>query len=167
MTRPKHIPWPEKSRAYSAAANHLFALAAHSDEGFHHRSGMRYTEINEMRNAGLPRGFQGHLRRYQIDCAKLRSLRRAGMRHADQMQKRIGTAHLVGIGIHFQRVAHDRPRARRQLVNRALPNESSHLVTALQEERKQSPADVAGAASNKNVMAHCYIQFEEKACVKR
>ena len=58
-----------------------------------------------MPDAGIARRVDRDLGRDKIDIAKLRGFRRARMRNADQMRKRVRASNMLCVGIHLQGIA--------------------------------------------------------------
>src|SRR4051812_46276131 len=75
------------------------------------------------------------------------------MRHAYQLNKRIGWFDLGGERRGVERVSDHGSATRRQLFFRSATHQSAHAVAAFREERNQSTTDVASAAGDENFVA--------------
>ena len=148
MAGAEHIPRPNERGIEPACANHRFAFAAHREEGLHHRSRLGHAEINEMPNSRVACRLDCNLRGGQIDRTELRRLGRTRMRHADEMNKRVGASDCFRVSAVLQRIGQNDRRTTRQFVLRAFANNRSYFVTATDEQRNKPLPDVTCAASN-------------------
>ena len=78
--------------------------------------------------------------RCQVDAAELLLLRRAGMRHAHQVNQGIAARHELLVRRRVQRIAGDAFAPRRQPRFRSAPHQPAHAVPARHQFRREAPA---------------------------
>ena len=104
--------------------------------------------------AGVARGFDSHFDRGQIDIVELFCFCRTRMRDTDEMDERVATPGMFGVGIHSKRVAHNTYGPGGQFVFGTGANQRLDAVAAFCEDRNQSTADVACATGYENGIGH-------------
>jgi hypothetical protein len=73
------------------------------------------------------------------------------MRYPDKVHECVARSNMFCVGIAVERVANAQIAVVRELVLRAIPDESSHCMAAPQQQRDELPPDIASTSRNEHV----------------
>ena len=88
--------------------------------------------------------------RLQVNVPELRRLAGIGVRHADQVYKRVGRRYALAVGFSAQGVAVHHIAARGKLCLRAGPRQCPHTMSSPQQLRRQPASHEAGSSGNEH-----------------
>ncbi len=95
-------------------------------------------------------GRDGLSCRDQVNGPELGCFGGRGTRDTDQMDKGVGGADQLTVGLGIKRVTGDDFAAGRDFALRSVADQGAHVVAALQQQREQTAAQIAGSAGDED-----------------
>ena len=136
-----------------ALLNHLFALAAHGDEGLHHGRGVGDAEIDKVLDPEAGGRADGLAAGNQVHGAKQSSLRWRWVRHSYQVNEGIAGTNELAVSAGVERIAGYHFAPGREPGFRVGTNQRSHAVAALKEDGNQAIAEISRPSRDEHMAA--------------
>ncbi len=153
VARPEHVPRAQDGGREAARAQDLLSLRARLPVRLHGRRRMRHADVDEVRDPRRGRRLDGRPQGGQVDRAEERSLRRARVRHADELEERVARRDAGGKAPRVERVPRHRLAAGGYGEPRSGlgPRQRAHGMAAREEPRDHPAAEVARGSRDEDV----------------